>query len=175
MAQQAPFDAMITWVGAALQGTPWNEAQLESLPWADALLGAGAMESIHGDFAGKPPDQAERERVGAILACIWVAQADRVITEEERAALAAVVESAGVAPWRRTELLDAIETPVALEGILTELTHPRLRELVLALGWHIAASDHDIADEERAALATLARALEISAERVTAIRAALDR
>ncbi|MFK7991323.1 MAG: DUF533 domain-containing protein [Sandaracinaceae bacterium] len=168
------LDAMVTWVGAALQGIDLTPDQADRSRWADTLLGEGAMDGIRAHFADQPPDQPERERVGAILACIWVAQADRVVTQEEREMLVLVVENAGVAPWRRAELLDAIDTPVDLAAITTELTHPALRELVIALGWRLAASDDDIAEEERVAMATLAEALEVSSERVTAIRAALD-
>lgn len=166
---------MVTWVGAALQGTPLSAEQSAGLEWADSLLGDGAMQDIRDHFAGLPPDQPERERVGAILACIWIAQADQVIHEEERRMLVAVVDNAGVAPWRRAELLAAIDQPVALPTITSELTHPGLRELVFALGWRLAASDGDVANEERSALAELAQAWGITPDRVQAIGEALSR
>jgi hypothetical protein len=73
----------------------------------------------------------------------------------------------------RDDLVEAAHDPPSLEGIEGRITHPILRELLLALSWELAAADGRIDTRERDFHAELARRLDISPERAQAIRVSI--
>ena len=73
----------------------------------------------------------------------------------------------------RTKEPEAAGEPLykdVLSAIAENLTQAQLRELMLALSWQLALADGRVDDQERGAYESLAGALEIDAERASAIR-----
>ena len=75
-----------------------------------------------------------------------------------------------------TEGAIAYRVPVqaSLDGIETRLTHPVLRELMLALCWELASADGEVDRLEEAFHVGLARRLEIDSQRAKELRDAMN-
>lgn len=169
-----PIGAMATWVGAlARGGLLLNDDEEEGVMLAHAVLGDERLSDLRRWFAGQTSDIVERERRGAIHACIWMAQADREVAAEEVELLEAVIEQSELPVKVQEELVAAIDEPLEPEDIAEELTQPGLRELVLALTWELAVIDNNVDDNERSAHEELAEAFEVDEARAEAIKAAV--
>ena len=167
-----PIGAMATWVGAlARGGVLLNDTEEEGAHVALGILGEEGLSSLREWFASQTPDVVDRERRGAIHACIWMAQADREIATEEIELLQQVIESSELPPKVCEELEAAIDEPLEPEDIAEELTQPGLRELMLGLTWQLAMIDDSLHDAERSAHEELAEVFEVGDERAAEIRA----
>ena len=169
-----PIAAMATWVGAlARGGLLLSDDEEDGVMLAHDVLGTERLGDLRRWFASQTADIVERERRGAIHACIWMAQADREVATEEVELLESVIQASELPPKVQEELVAAIEEPLEPEDIAEELTQPGLRELVLALTWELAAIDNNLADEERGAHEELAEAFGVDEERAEEIKAAV--
>ncbi|MCB9594179.1 MAG: DUF533 domain-containing protein [Sandaracinaceae bacterium] len=170
-----PVAAMATWIGALSRGGLLiGQAEEEGAELALAVLGEDGLVALREWFAARPADVVDRERRGAIHACIWMAHADRDVASEEVEMLQSIIAASDLPPKVQDELLAAIETPLDSSAIADELTQPGLRELVLALTLQLAQSDHRLDPDEQSAFDELAEAFGIDDDRADAIRATVD-
>lgn len=164
--------AMATWVGALSRGgLLLGQAEEEGAELALFVLGEDELVALREWFASQPAEVVDRERRGAIHACIWMAHADRDVAPEEVELLRSIVDASELPGAVQDELIAAIDAPLDAAAIARELTQPGLRELVLALTLTLAQSDHRLDAEEQTAFEELARAFGVSSERAEAIRA----
>ena len=70
-------------------------------------------------------------------------------------------------------MMAALQAPWTADEVAGTLRQPQLRELILALAWELAAEDGHRDEDERAALADLARAFDVPEARLAEIRAAV--
>lgn len=169
-----PIAAMATWVGAlARGGILLSDAEEEGAELAMSVLGEEGMINLREWFAGQTRDIVERERRGAIHACVWMAHADREVATEEVELLERIIDQSELPPKVQEELTAAIDEPLEAEDIAEELTQQGLRELVLALTLELASADHRVDAEELGAYYELAEAFEVGDERAEEIRGAV--
>ena len=153
-----PIAAMATWVGAlARGGVLFSAEEEEGAQLALSVLGEDGLVQLREWFSSQTRDIVERERRGAIHACVWMAQADREVATEEVELLENVIGHSELPPKVQEELVAAIDEPLEPEDIAEELTQPGLRELMLALTWELAVIDNRLGDDERTAHQELAR------------------
>lgn len=167
----AAIDAMASWLGALAQGgvvDEANEAAGEAL--AAFVVGKKRLSELAKWFRAQSWERARTERRAAIELCIWMAHADRAIDPEERHLLRKLVTASGLDDDTQDELVLAVHTPPPIDGIESRLTHPVLRELILALAWELAMVDGRIHEAESALFADLAARLSIDPERAREIR-----
>lgn len=169
-----PIAAMATWVGAlARGGVLFSQEEEDGAQLALAVLGEEGLVRLRQWFSSQTADVVERERRGAIHACIWMAHADREVATQEVELLEQVIGHSDLPPKVQEELVAAIDEPLEPEDIAEELTQPGLRELVLGLTWELAVIDNRVDDDERTAHHELAEAFGVSDERADAIREAV--
>lgn len=169
-----PIAAMATWVGAlARGGVLFSQEEEDGAQLALAVLGEEGLVRLRQWFSSQTADVVERERRGAIHACIWMAHADREVATQEVELLEQVIGHSDLPPKVQEELVAAIDEPLEPEDIAEELTQQGLRELVLGLTWELAVIDNRVHDEERSAHHELAEAFKVEDERAEAIREAV--
>ena len=129
---------MATWIGTLARGGLIREPREEAgIAVAAFVVGEQALSSLRKWVASQPPDIVEREQRAAVEVCIWMAHADRDVAHEEAELLRAMVLSSDLGPVARGELLAEVGEPPGLRDIADRLTHPVLRELMLALSWEL--------------------------------------
>ena len=166
--------AMATWVGALCRGGVLLGSDEEAgAHLALEVLGEDRLVQLREWFASQTRDVLERERRGAIHACIWMVHADREIATEEIELLEEIIERSDLPPKIQEELVAAIDEPLGPEDISEELTQPGLRELMLALSWELALADNRLVESEQTAHEELAEAFEVDEERAAAIRTSI--
>ncbi|MDH5491126.1 MAG: TerB family tellurite resistance protein [Myxococcales bacterium] len=166
--------AMATWLGALARGGVIDEPhERAGVGVAAYVVGADRVDELRRWFRDQPAEIVRREKRAAIEACIWMAHADRELTIEESILLRSIVDQAGLEPAEARALASMIERGPALESIADRVTHPVLRELLLALGWEIAAIDGRIDPRELRLHERLADRLGIDADRAEALRVAV--
>ncbi len=164
--------AMASWLGLfARAGVV--EANETSDALAAFVVGEERVRELARWFASHDEASTRRERRAAIELCIWMAHADREVDPEERHLLRELVASSGLDEDTQDELVSAVHTPPSVVGIEDRLTHPVLRELMLALAWELAMIDGRIDRAESALYRDLADRLGIAADRADAIREAI--
>ena len=158
---------METWLGALLRGDDMDT----NTDLAIGVLGVDGLGELRAWFSEQPHSVVTRERIGAIHACIWMAQADRETHTSEIAALQELIAKSDL-PWsEQSKLLAALYEPLTPETIAADLRQPQLRELILALAWELAHADGRLEDREQSAHEDLAAAFEVTLERSGEIRA----
>ena len=150
------------------------EAETDVLdPVAALVVGSDRLAELETWFRTQPPEIRARERRAAIEVCIWMANADRTLDPTEAEMLRGLIGSSGLPDEVQDELVSATHDPPSLVELETRLTHPILRELMLALAWEMASADGTIARSESAFFAGLAKRLEVSAARTAEIQRAI--
>lgn len=163
--------AMGTWIGALVRGgTLMGDEEEEGVLLALEVLGEDRLGALRAHYAQEPREVVERERKGAIEACIWMAHANRVVAPEEQALLRKLVSHSDLSESAQAHLLETMGEPSSPARIAEEVTYPALRELLLALAWSVARADGRIDDDERGAHRTLAEAFGVGEERAEEIR-----
>lgn len=167
--------AMATWVGGLSACAEVSDDARRGAALAAKILGEDAVSTLSERLCALPEAELERERVGAIHACIWMARADDETAADEAQLLDRVIAGSQL-PWSSQQrLMGAISGTLTLEEIAKELTSSALRELILALAWEVALADGRLEDEERRAHAALAEAFGITEERSREIREAVTK
>ncbi len=85
-----------------------------------------------------------------------------------------IIEACALGEAARTELAAQTAEAPSLARLERRITHPVLRELLLALAWELAASDGRIMRAELDFYDGLASKLGIESDRAIAIRAAIN-
>ncbi len=161
--------AMAGWLGSlGKAGVIDGEADGDAV--AAFVVGQNELEELRRFLTSVPVEVRDRERRAAIEVCIWMVHADRVVDPEEVNLLREIIASSGLSEDAQDELVLASHEPPSLEGIETKLTHPVLRELMLALSWEIAAIDGNVARAERDFYTGLSKRLGVPAVRASEIQ-----
>ena len=167
--------AMATWIGTLSRGGIIRDAREEAgVAVAAFVVGEDALSALREWFNEQEPEIRAREQRAAVEVCIWMAHADREVVHEEAELLRAIVLGCELGEDQRRALLDSVAEPPPLSDIAERLTHPALRELMLALGWELACVDGRIDPMEIELHAGLAKRLGVSAERSSEIRASIE-
>ncbi|MBX3271444.1 MAG: TerB family tellurite resistance protein [Sandaracinaceae bacterium] len=168
--------AMTTWVGALS-----SSGVLEPTEDADAgaavaayVVGEERLEELRTFFRHASAEAVARERRAAVEAVIAMAQADRDVHPEESHLLSRLVARSGLDEDTQDELVMRVHQPREVEDLGDRLTHPVLRELILALAWELALADGRVDQAESELYADLARQLEVRPARAKEIAAAVD-
>ena len=133
------------------------------------VVGQAKLEELKAYFSSASAQETARERRAAVEACIAMAQSDRDVHPEERHLLRSLVAQSGLDADTQDELVMLVHEPHGLEGIERRLTHPVLRELMLALAWELAMADGRVDEAETQLYRRLAGQLGVSAERASEI------
>lgn len=161
--------AMTGWLGSlGKSGVIEGEADGDAV--AAFVVGQEQLGELRHFLTTVPRDVRDRERRAAIEVCIWMVHADRKMDPEEANLLRSIIDASGLSEDVQDELVAATHEPPSLEGLETRLTHPVLRELLLALSWEIAAADGNVARAERDFYTGLSKRLGVSAARAAEIQ-----
>jgi len=166
---------MTTWVGALSSGGVFelDDAAAAGEAVAAYVVGEKPLTELRTFFFEADAADAARERHGAIEVCIAMAQADRDVHPEESHILSQIVGRSGLDEDTQDELVMTVHDPKGIEGVEERLTHPVLRELMLALAWELALSDGHIDEAESEFYKALATQLEVTPERASEISKAV--
>lgn len=169
--------AMTTWIGALCRGGVVGAVD-DDVEAGEAVaafvVGEGRLAELRVWLAERSDEDAARERRAAIEACIWMAHADRTLHPEESHLLSRLVRLSGLDDDTQDALVLAVHEPPSLDGLERRLTHPVLRELIIALAWELALADGRIDTAEERFYRELARRLEVPADRAREVREAVD-
>ncbi|MFW6087775.1 MAG: DUF533 domain-containing protein [Myxococcota bacterium] len=165
---------MSTWLGTlARGGVLRNTTEEAGVAVAAYVVGEDRLSELREWMAAQPPEVVEREQQAAIEVCIWMAQADRNLDPNEREMLEQIVTAGDLDFDAQESLIAAMDTPPDAKVIEGRLTHPVLRELLLALAWELALADGRIDDSEQAFYRQLTERLSVDPARAEKIRAAV--
>jgi uncharacterized tellurite resistance protein B-like protein len=173
-AMTAARDAMASWLGLLAKSGVLDESEEAGEAIAAYVVGKKRLAELSKWFREQSAEESKKQRRAAIELCIWMAHADREVAAEERHLLREIVGSSGLDDDLQDELVSAVHEPTAIEGIEKRLTHPILRELMLALAWELAMADGRIDRSESALYADLAKRLGVDEERAAKIREAVS-
>jgi uncharacterized membrane protein YebE (DUF533 family) len=164
--------AMAGWLGSLGKGGV-IDGEAEGDAVAAFVVGLDELSELRRFLTTVPLDVRDRERRAAIEVCIWMVHADRKVDPEEANLLREIIGASGLSEDVQDELVAATHEPPSLDGLETRLTHPVLRELLLALSWEIAAIDGHVARAERDFYTGLSKRLGIAAARASEIQRAI--
>lgn len=171
---QAAERAMAGWLGALGKAGVIDGAEEEtSAVVARYVVGEDGIGALRDFFATATPEVREREKKAAIEVCIWMVHADRQVDPEEVALLREIIGRSGLSDDVQDELVLSTHEPPSLAEIEERLTHPVLRELLLALAWELASIDGTVARAERDFYTGLSKRLGVSAVRAAEIQRAI--
>ena len=162
---------MTTWMGALSRSgvLPSTDAARAGEAVAAYVVGEERMQDLRSFFEKAEPAEKTRERRAAVRACIAMAQSDRDVHPEERHLLRSLVANSGLDADTQDELVMLVHEPESLDGLEDELTHPVLRELMLALVWELALADGRVDDSETDFYRALAAQLDVDSARAQEI------
>lgn len=165
---------MTTWLGTLAAGGVLDGAHAQAgVTVAAYVVGEEAVAALRGWMSEESAETVRREKRAAIEVCIFMANADRKLDPEEAHMLRQIIGSSGLDEDTVDDLVAAVHSPPALDGIEERLTNATLRELMLALSWEMATADGDVDESESALYDDLARRLEVEAERALELRSAV--
>jgi tellurite resistance protein len=171
---QAAEHAMAGWLGAlGRAGLIQGQDATTSAVVAQYVVGEQGLASLREYLTTSTAVVRDRERKAAIEVCIWMMHADRKIDPEEVALLREIIERSGLSEDDQDELVQGTHEPPSLEGVEERITHPVLRELLLALSWELASIDGNVAKAERDFYTGLSKRLGVSAVRAAEIQRAI--
>lgn len=166
--------AIATWLGTlARAGLVDSEHEAAGQAVAAYVVGEANVDSLREWLEAQDAEVRSREQEAAIEALIHMALVDRELHTDEEQLLLAIIENADLTKAAQKNLVRRIAAPRALEGIGERLTHPVLRELLLAMGWEMALADGRIDPAERRLYDRMAELLGVTQARATELREAL--
>lgn len=143
------FPVIATWISVLSDsGLLHGEREEEGILAATQIVGERRLSDLRWWLTQQPPELVRRQRTAAIELCIWMAVVDRVIDAEERELLKAVIQSADLPPHEEHRLYELLGAALGdlrklthVETLAEVLDHQTLRELMLAMTWHVAMID----------------------------------
>ena len=166
--------AMASWLGALSRGGVLGDSMEQAgTAVAAYVVGEPQLDELRGWFGAQSADVATRERRAAIEVCIWMVHADREVDSEEVHLLKKIIGASLLDEDTQDELVREAHEPPSLRGLEERLTHPVLRELLLALCWELASADGRVAKSERDFYVGLAKRLGIDPTRAAEIQRAI--
>lgn len=171
--------AMSAWLGSLARGgvltaADVGEAGKAGMSVAAYVVGEEALDALRAWMDEQSDEVVTRERRAAVEVCIWMANVDRDLDPEESHLLSQIIAYSGLDEDTADELVAEVHAPSSLDAVEERLTHPTLRELMLALAWEMAEADFDVVPEERAAYRELAQRLGVDAARAEELRHAVS-
>lgn len=148
-------------------------AEAAGLAVAAYVVGEERLDALRTWFDEQSVDVAVREKQAAIEICIWMANADRNLDPEEAYFLKQLVMASQLDDDTVDALVSAVHDPPSLDDLEERLTHPVLRELMLALSWELAGTDGHVDRAEAAFHEGLAKRLGIDELRADELRASM--
>ncbi len=170
-------DAIDTWVavlsgGGLLHG----EREAAGVALASRIVGEERLRDLRVWLEARTATDLAELRTAAIMLCMWMAVADRVIDPAERELLGDIVRTSGLSPADEQHALAVLQDALGdvrrlphVETLAEELDHPVLRELMLALAWYVAKADGFVDALEHSSYARLAAIFGIEPDVATAI------
>ena len=165
--------AMSTWIGTLARGGVLSGNEAAGLAVAAFVVGEERLDELRAWFGEQGPEVAVREKRAAIEICIWMANADRNLDPEEAYFLKQLVMASQLDDDTVDALVAAVHDPPSLDDLEERLTHPVLRELMVALCWELAGTDGSVDRAEVAFHEGLAKRLGITDERAEELRSAM--
>jgi len=167
--------AMSSWLGSLARGgvLKGGDVGAAGMGVASYVVGAEALDALRQWMEQQPADVVTRERRAAVEVCIWMANADRQLDPEESHLLSEIIGRSGLDEDTMDELVAEVHDPPSLAKIEEKLTHPTLRELMLALAWEMAESDGEVAPSEADFYTGLAKRLGVDDARAQEIRSSV--
>lgn len=164
--------AMSSWLGSLARGGVLTDDEVSEagIGVATYVVGAESLEELRKWMAEQPEEVVRRERRAAVEVCIWMANADRQLDPEESHLLSAIIGRSGLDEDTADELVAEVHDPPSLMDLEQRLTHPVLRELMLALAWEMAEADGEVARGEAAFYTGLAKRLGVDEARAVELR-----
>ena len=166
--------AIATWLGTlARAGLVSSDHEAAGQAVAAYVVGEENLDALREWLDVQTAEVRSREQEAAIEALIHMALVDRAMHPDEEALLFAIIENADLTQAAQRGLVRRIAAPRGLDGLGERLTHPVLRELLLAMGWEMALADGRIDPAERNLYNEMSVALGVSAARANELRDAL--
>jgi tellurite resistance protein len=164
-------NVMSSWLGSLATGGVIDGPGEDAL--AAFVVGEDRVGELRGWLAAQTEQVRLRERRAAIEVCIWMAHVDRHVDAEEAAMLRELIGRSGLSDDEQDALVAATHDPPSLATLEERLTHPVLRELLLALAWELASADGRIDRRERDFYAGIGKRLEVPPARAAEIQRAI--
>ncbi len=175
-------DVVATWVGALTRGgLLFTNTEERGVRMAVVLVGERRLAELREWFLPLSVATRLEIREAAISFCLHFFCADRVCSTEEVAFLEQVFDSCDLPLAERRQyyallraaLVDVRKLPHA-ETIAEICCHPVLREILLAIGWHIALGDRELSAPEEKLWLRLARLFSIPEQRAHELAATIE-
>jgi tellurite resistance protein len=148
---------------------------------AVVLVGEERLGSLREWFEPLPPEGRLAIREAAFSFAIHALVADGVCSEAEGTFLEEVFDACAMTREERGRWHDLVAAAMRErrrlshpETIAEVCDHPVLREILLAVAWHVMGADGSVVDEERATFSRLARLFSIDEPRATEIAETVD-
>jgi uncharacterized tellurite resistance protein B-like protein len=171
MSRNEARNAMSSWLGSLCHGGVIEGEPGDAV--AAYVVGAERVAELRGWLSGQPEAIRRRERRAAIEVCIWMANVDRDVDPEEAAMLRELIDRSELTDEDKDELVAESHDPPSLSDLEDRITHPILRELLLALAWELASADGRIERSERDFFHGLTKRLGVAPERAAEIQRAV--
>lgn len=166
--------AMATWIGTLRSGGVLRDDQEEAgMTVAAYVVGEPRLAELRRWLLTQSPETLAREQRAAIELCIWMANADRQLHPEEVHLLRTIIAASRLSEEVQDALVAAVHEPPSLEDLEERLTHPVLRELMVALMWELAESDGRVDAREEQLFGSMCQRLGIDRRRASELRQAV--
>ncbi len=166
--------AMSTWLGTLASGGIIRTSHAEAgVALAVFVVGEDRLSDLRAWMKKQSPEVVQREQQAAIEIAIWMAHAGRHVAPEEATLLQQIILASDLPSETVDELMAELNEPPTLDGLEERITHPTLRELMLALAWELAAVDDKIDWHEVEGYAKLAERLGVSDDRAEELKTAM--
>lgn len=166
--------AMTSWVGALTSGGVFRSKHEEAgVTLAAYVVGEEQMSELREWMNKQEQGTLIAAQKACIEICIWMANADRKLEPEEVQLLKALITHSQLGADDQDALVAAVHDPPSMNGIEKRVSHPVLRELMIALMWELAMSDGELAKAESDLMKGFVKRFEIEEDRAQSLRDAV--
>jgi len=166
--------AMTSWIGTLSGGGIIRDPHEEAgITVAAYVVGEEPLSELREWMTSQPKDVIETAQKAAIEVCIWMANADRKLDPEEAHLIKQIIGYSRLDADTQDELVSAVHDPPSLDGVEDRLSHPVLKEMLIALSWEMAEVDGTIDRAEESFITGLAKRLSVTPERTNELRQAV--
>lgn len=178
----ARLDAVATWISALTRGgLLFSQVEERGVRMAVVLVGEEPLASLREWFEPLSPERRLAIREAALCLAIHALAADGVCSEAEGAFLEEVFDACAMTTEERGRWHDRVGAAMRErrklphpETIAEVCDHPVLREILLAVAWHVMGADGSAGDDERATFARLSRIFSVEEARAQQIAETVD-
>ncbi len=166
-------DSVARWMGILSTGLLMGSEAEDAVQRAQKVLGSSQLATLRRWFAALPPEGMRDAKCAVVEACIFIVHADGVVQDAERELVERIVQLSELDENAQEWLIKRIDEKPLLDSVAERLTHPALRELVIAMTWQIVTADGTVEQAEHQAHSDLAQKLDVSADRASVLRTIL--